>query len=139
MTLIELTAAVFLVALIFTLAVPSFSRLIESRIKSDAKRLASVIRHLDETAVSSKKTLSVDIDLDGKNLRYSTAEGRRTERFDSMRAVELQTKGTLSSGAVTVFFNPGGATEALWFYLNDGKKEITVSFNPLSGRVAVSE
>ncbi len=139
MTLIELTAVVFLISLIFTLAAPSFSHLLESRIKSDAKRLASVLRHLDETAVSSKKTLSADIDLDKRVLRYSTTQGQRTERFDSIRAVELQSKGRLSSGAVTVFFNPAGATEALWFYLNDGKKELTVSLNPLSGRVVVSE
>ena len=138
-TILELLVVIFLVSLMAALALPSFSVIGESRIKSDAKKLASILRYLNDSAISSKEVFLLKVDFRERVLEYKGPEGKRAETIANISAVELQTRGMVSEGEVILFFNPTGASEAFSFILKDDKKTVTVSFNPLSGRVKIKD
>lgn len=136
-TLIEIIVVIFLISLMLALVIPSFSVIGESRIKSDAKKLASILRYLNDSAISTKETFSLKVVFKERLIGYNGPDGEKTERFDSIFAVELQSKGTVSEGELIIFFGPLGASEAFRFFLRDDERVMTVAFNPLSGRVKI--
>lgn len=136
-TLLELIIVIFLISLMLALAIPSFTVLGESRIKSDAKRLASIVRYLNDSAISTKETFSLKVDFKEDLIAYNGPDGKKSERFESIYAVELQSRGVVSKGELIIFFGPLGASEAFSFLLRDDEKIMTVVFNPLSGRVKI--
>lgn len=136
-TILELLVVIFLVSLMTALALPSFSVIGESRMQSDAKKLASILRYLNDSAISSKEALMLKVDFREKLLKYKGPDGERVETIANISALELQTKGMVSEGEIILFFNPTGAAEAFSFILKDDEKTVTVSFEPLSGRVKI--
>ena len=136
-TLLELAVVIFLVSIMLALALPSFPVIGESRIKSDAKRLSSILRYLNDSAVSAKETFSLKADFREKTIMHKGPDGEKKETFDSISSVELQSKGRVSEGELIIFFGPTGTSEAFSFILRDNDKTMTVSFNPLSGRVKI--
>lgn len=135
-TLLELIVVLFIVSVVMAVVLPSFSTT-SSGLKADARRVASILRHLNETAVLKKKTLHLKFDLAEKTLTWPDRGGERTESISSMRIVELQTKGGVSEGELTVFFSPLGLSEHLNIYLSRGDEDMTVAMSPVSGRVKI--
>lgn len=129
---------IFIVSLVLALVLPSFTSVGESRIASDAKRLGSIVRYLNDSAISTKDNLQMKINLGGKTVDYSGPEGEKTERFDSISSIELQSKGMISEGEATIFFGPSGALESFNINLKDDKSGMVVSFNAMSGRVQIA-
>jgi prepilin-type N-terminal cleavage/methylation domain-containing protein len=136
-TLFELIIVIFLVSLIFALAMPSFSILGESTVKSEAKRLASIVRYLNDSALTIKETFSLSVDLKEKMIGYVGPDGKREQRFESIKGVELMSKGTVSAGELKIFFGPTGTSEAFNFYLEKDGNSLTVAFHPFSGKVRI--
>jgi len=137
-TLLELVVAIFILSIVLAVSLPSFSILGESRITSDAKRLASILRYLNDSAVTTKENLSLKIELSDKTVHYLDSDGERSERFDTISAVELQTKGMITGGEVIVPFGYSGAAESFIIHLGDDKKALAVAFNALIGRVKIT-
>lgn len=137
-TLIELMVVLFLVSLLAALVVPALQHS-ESRINAEARKVASTLRYLNETAASKKVTLSISFDLDKGAITWEDSEGQRAEDMESLAAVELQSRGMVKEGELIVFFEPLGLREYLLVYLRDGSEERTVAFNPVSGRVKIIE
>lgn len=137
-TLLELIVVIFIVSLVLATSLPSFTRIGESRIKSDAKKLASIIRYLNDTAVSTKNNVYLKIDFKGRVVSYETSEEKRTEKFESISGVELQSRGMVSDGEVVILFGSSGAKESFKVYLSDGKGTKTIILNSLSGRVSIT-
>lgn len=137
-TLLELIVVIFIVSLVLATSLPSFTRIGESRIKSDAKKLASIIRYLNDTAVSTKNNVYLKIDFKGRVVSYETPEEKRTEKFESISGVELQSRGMVSDGEVVILFGSSGAKESFKVYLSDGKGTKTIILNSLSGRVSIT-
>lgn len=137
-TLIELMVVLFLVSLLAALVVPALQHS-ESRINTEARKMASILRYLNETAASKKATLSIGFDLDKGAVTWEDSEGQRAEGMESLAAVELQSRGMVKEGELIVFFEPLGLREYLLVYLRDGGEERTVAFNPVSGRVRIIE
>jgi prepilin-type N-terminal cleavage/methylation domain-containing protein len=136
-TLLELLAVIFIISLLFALAVPSFTGIGVNSVKSDARRIASILRYLNDNSLSTKEVFPMKFRLSDKLVIYQAPEGEKTEKIEELRGVELPSHGLLREGEAVVFFGPTGASEALSVYLGDGKDALTVKLNPLSGRVKI--
>lgn len=133
-TLLELIVVIFVIALLAGLVFPSFSGLSRRQLSTDARRVASLLQYLSDSAMASKETYSVDFDLQKSSISWKGPEGNKTESLKSLSGVELQSKGMTREGLVTVFFGPPGITEYIKVLLKDEGKEMKVTFNPISGR-----
>lgn len=136
-TLIELIVVIFIFSLVLAVSLPSLTGLGEDKIQSDAKRLASVVRYLNDSAVATKENLSLKVEFKDKVIRYEGLDGPKSERFDSIAGIELQSKGMVSEGEVIIFFGPSGPSESFQFHLRSDTQSMIVAFNGLSGRVKV--
>ncbi len=128
---------IFIVSLVLALVLPSFTNIGESRIASEAKRLGSIVRYLNDNAISTKESQKMKINLGDKTVDYSGPDGEKSERFDSISSIELQSKGMISEGEATIFFGPSGGIESFNINLKDDKSGMEVSFNSMSGRVQI--
>jgi hypothetical protein len=76
-------------------------------------------------------------DLDERVLSWEAQDGRKTQEVQGLRAVEIHSRGMVKEGELIVFFGPQGLDEHLWVYLRHDDKEMTVAFNPISGRARI--
>lgn len=136
-TLLELIVVIFIASLILAVSVPSFTGVFDSRVKSDARRIASILRYLNDSAISTKDPLNLKVNLNTKMLSYKGPDEVKTERLDSISGIELQSKGLLSEGEVIIFFGATGVSENFNILLKNDKSYVTVSLNSLSGRVKI--
>jgi len=136
-TLLELMVVIFIVSVVLALALPSFTGVGENKAMSDAKRIASILRYLNDSAQSTKESLSLKVDFRDKVIEYSSPEGEKSERFDSLSGVELQSRGNVTEGELLFFFSPLGAQENIIMHLGDEDSAIEVTLNNLSGRVKI--
>lgn len=136
-TLVELLVVIFVISLVAALAMPSFSVIGEKRIKSDARKVSAIVRFLAESAVARKQTYALKIDFAERSIHYEGPDGQRSVIIKDITSVDMQTKGLISEGDLTVFFGPMGASEAFSIYLGDSEDTFTIAFNPLSGRVKI--
>jgi prepilin-type N-terminal cleavage/methylation domain-containing protein len=135
-TLLELLVVLFVLSLVFALVLPNFA-IKEGRIKNDARKIASILRYMNETAALKKQTLQMKFDLDERVLSWEAQDGRKTQEVQGLRAVEIHSRGMVKEGELIVFFGPQGLDEHLWVYLRHDDKEMTVAFNPISGRARI--
>ncbi len=138
-TLVELVVVIFIISLTAALIFPSFSALGDRRTASDAKKIASLLRYLNDTAIYTKETCSLTFRLGEASLSWKEPEGSRREDFKTLSSVYLPSKGELREGEVTVFFGPLGAAENIVVHLKDNENAMTVTFSPISGRAKISE
>lgn len=136
-TFLELIIVIFIVSLVLALSLPSFTGMGESRIKSDSKRIASIIRYLNDSAISAKDTLQMKFNFKDRSLNYTGPEGEKSESFDSLSGVELQSRGMVSEGEVIIFFSPMGALENFTVHLRDDGSTMAVALNSVNGRVKI--
>ena len=118
-------------------SLPSLTGIGESRMKSDAKRLGSIVRYLNDTAVSTKNTLHMKIAFADRVIYYHGPGGDKSEKFDFLSGIELQSRGMVSEGEVIVVFSPLGASESFTMHLKDDKSDMSIAFNSMSGRVKI--
>jgi len=137
-TLLELLVVIFILSLVLAVSFPSFTGIGESRIKADAKRLGSIVRYLNDSALSTKNTLHLKVVFADKTVSYNGPDGKKSERFDSLSGIDLQSKGLLSEGEIIIFFSPLGASESFTMRLKDDKADMSVAFNNTSGRVRIN-
>ena len=135
-TLLELVVVVFVLSVVFAVALPNFA-IHEGGIKKDARKIASILRYMNETAALKKQTLHMKFDLDKKALSWAAPDGQKTQEMRGLRAVEMQSRGVVKDGELIVFFGPQGLDEHLWVHLEQAGKEMTVAFNPISGRARI--
>lgn len=138
-TLLELIVVIFIVSLMLAVSVPSFTGIFDSRITSDAKRLASILRYLNDSAISTKDAFNLKININNKLLNYKVSDEEKTERIDSISGIELQSKGLVSEGEIIIFFGTAGAAENFNILLKKDKSSVTVSLNALSGRIKIMQ
>ncbi len=138
-TLLELIVVIFIISLIMGLVIPSFHGVGDGRLRSEAGKMASLLRYLNDGAISRKETFPFRLNLDTKFVSWNTPEGERSEKFDSLFNVSTTSTGDVSRGEVTLFFSPSGLQENMVIILKDSKEEMSVSFNPLSGRTKITQ
>jgi general secretion pathway protein H len=138
-TLLELIVVIFILSLVLAVSLPSLTGMGESRMKSDAKRLGSIVRYLNDSAVSTKNTLQMKIAFTDRVIHYTGPDGDKSEKFDFLSGIELPSKGMLSEGEVVVFFSPLGASESFTIHLKDDTSDMSIAFNSMSGRVKITK
>lgn len=136
-TLLELIVVIFVIALLAGIVFPSFRGLSTRQLSSDARRIASLLQYLSDSAMASKETYSVDFDLQRSSISWKGPEGDKTESLKTLAGVDLQSKGMTREGLVTVFFGPAGILEYIEVLLKDNENGIKVTFNPISGRAKI--
>lgn len=136
-TLLELLAVVFLLALVAAAAFPSFSGVGGLKVESDARKMASLLRYLNDSALATKERHWLRFDFADHAVSWHGVEGDKKVVFRSISSVNLESRGTVKEGEVTLFFGPMGGEESLDIALSDSEKSMTVSFNRLSGRVKI--
>jgi general secretion pathway protein H len=136
-TLLELIIVIFIISLLAGIVFPSFRGLSKRQLSSDARRIASLLQYLSDSAMASKETYSVDFDLQKSSISWKGPEGDKTESLKTLAGVDLQSKGMIREGLVTVFFGPAGIMEYIEVLLKDDEKGMKVTFNPISGRAKI--
>jgi len=136
-TLLELVVIIFILSLVLAISFPSFSLQKDGKLKSEAGHIASILRYLNDSAISTKETYAVNINFNEKTIHYKGPEGEKVERIDNLSRVTTQSKGNVSTGEVTVFLSPAGAGENFSIHLMGIESSMAVVFNALSGRVKV--
>ncbi len=66
-SLIELIVVLFVLSLVLAIVLPTFTGFGESRLKAEAREMASILRYVNDNAVSRKETFFLKFDL-GKNM-----------------------------------------------------------------------
>ncbi|MCX8030618.1 MAG: type II secretion system GspH family protein [Thermodesulfovibrionales bacterium] len=138
LTLLELLVVIAILTSLTAIIIPTLSFFEELKIKQEAKKIASIMRFLNDHSITTKETFYLTVNLDKKQFLYTTLEGEIKERFDTLSAVNLQSKGIIRNGEVTIFFHSQGVAEYVSIHLRDQKSEITISVNPLSGKIKIT-
>jgi prepilin-type N-terminal cleavage/methylation domain-containing protein len=136
-TLLELVLVVFIVSVVLALVLPTFTGIGENKVMSDAKRIASILRYLNDSALSTKESLTLRVDLKDKVIGYNGPEGEKSERLDSLTGVELQSRGNVTEGELFVFFSPLGAQENITMHLGEDASAMAVTLHHMNGRVKI--
>lgn len=141
-TLIELVVVIFIVSLFLAISIPFFK--VESgMVRSEAKRIASILRYLNDTATARKVELYLTIDFKDRSISYTAEDGEKTIGIEYVGSVFVETKGKINDGSVKIVFTPLGVGELIRFYLfgtsSSQDPVIRVELNPLSGRVKIDE
>ncbi|MFA4916623.1 MAG: prepilin-type N-terminal cleavage/methylation domain-containing protein [Syntrophales bacterium] len=136
-SLLELIIVIFIVSLTFALSFPYITITEEEGLRSEARKITSILRYLNDSAISTKETYAIKIDFKAKELSYKGPDGERAEKFVNLVGIDLQTKGMVSDGKAVVFLGPTGSTEGFTMHLRSDKNTMAVIFNPLSGRVKI--
>lgn len=136
-TIIEIIAVLFILSLLAAAAFPSFSMGGSGRMKTEARRIASLLTYLDESAAASRKTYFFSVDFGEGVIEWEGPDGLKTEKLGSVTSVRLQSRGEIRDGKTIVFFGPSGLRENLDVLIGDGAFD--VSFNCISGRVKIFE
>jgi len=137
-TLLELIAALFVISIVMAIALPSFTDLGERRLKSEVREMASLLRHMNDSAVARKQTYFIRFDLDEGMVLWTGPDGKREKAFDDLTGVTTQATGRVSKGEITFFFEPLGTRENISVHMSDGGNEMSVTLHHLSGRVKIT-
>lgn len=147
-TLIELAVVLALLGAVLLVALPRLSIFEEAVLRSDARRVASLIRRLDDSAASSKAYYSMAFSIGGRTLEarksldnvvFESPEDMpsRVTLGQSTGIKALVLSGSRrSEGRASVVFGPGGA-EPFSISLEASGFSCTVSYNPYSGKVRI--
>jgi len=136
-TLIELIVVLFIVSLVMAVLLPSFSGFGENKLKSEAREMASVLRYMNDSAITRKETYSLKFDLDRNIVSWKGPDGEKEKRFDDMTGVTSESRGMVSKGELLFFFDPLGIRENLDVHMSRDNKNMIVGINHLSGRVKI--
>lgn len=156
-TLIELLAVIVILGAVLAVVLPRFAGISINNLKTDASRLSTLIRYLNEAAETKRTYYRVLFDMDAGTVSVAEsddaseyapmAEARlRGLKFASGVRIEdmvLSGLGRVNAGKVTVDFTPSGTSKPFTLHLASegrrGKEVYTLVYNPYSGRVAVKE
>lgn len=152
-TLLELSVAIFLVALFSFLVVPSVMMVGEDRMAVEARRLAGAVKYNYNEAALSGRRHRLQIDLDkgsygfaefvpkGDRLELTPTGNRRNLPDDvRFRDVTVAGRGLHSQGEIEVDIFPVGWMEETTIHLEqEDDNVLTLHIVPLTGIVEVYE
>ncbi len=138
-TLMELMVVIFIVSMLAAVVFPSFSGIGEKKLDTEARKIASLLRYLNDSSIYSKKTYSLKFDMGSGTLSWKGPDGEKSERFKNLLSVELPSRGEIKDGEIILLFGPLGMRENISVSLRDADTISVVSFNYISGRVKITE
>jgi prepilin-type N-terminal cleavage/methylation domain-containing protein len=138
-TLFELIVTLFLISLVAAIVLPSFVGFGERKLKAEAREVASILRFVQDSAISRKETFWMKFDLDRNVIVWKGPEGEKTKRFDTITSITTQSTGTISRGETTIFVEALGLRENLSVHMGTGSENMTITLNSLSGNVKIKD
>lgn len=135
-TLTEILLVLFILSLVTALILPTF--IDRATLNHDAKLVASMLRFLYDTTVSTKKDCFLKFDLQTKVVSYKCNQEERQYKVGSLMRVESATVSSIDASVVYVTFNLG-MQDSLRVYLSEGDRVVKVYLNSITGKVKVSE
>lgn len=157
-TLLELAIVIFIMGLMFTIAVPYTGGYRKARLKSEARRLAGRASYLFDEASAQKVFLRLVFDLDHQGYRVMRLDpyAMPTPSYGpdrssagapvamppsiAIRDVTVGDIGTFSAGSISTQFYPEGYVDATLVHMIDLSGHVmTLAFNPVTGRVSIVE
>jgi prepilin-type N-terminal cleavage/methylation domain-containing protein len=148
-TMLELAVVLALLGVILLTAIPRLSIFEEAAFRSDARKVAALIRQLDDSSASGKSYYRLKFDIGGGSLEieksldgaaFAPSEdlpGRvslgRTTGISGL----VQNGSSVASGAAIVLFEPGAGAEPFSISLESDGRSCTISYNPYSGKVKI--
>jgi prepilin-type N-terminal cleavage/methylation domain-containing protein len=139
LTLLELVVVLFIVSLLAAVVLPTFAGFGEAGLKAEAREMASLLRYMNDSALSRKETFNMKFDLDTNLVSWKGPEGEKTRTFAGMTGVTVQSKGMVSAGELIVFFQPLGIQENISVHMSRDDKSIRIILSHLSGKVTIKE
>lgn len=136
-TLLELMVVLFILSLMAAVVFPSLHVMDGKGVNAEARRLASVLRYVNDTAISAKQTCSLKFNFGDDSVEWKGPDFGKKESFGAIAGVILPSRGEVREGELTVFFSPLGGQENLTIILKDESGSAKVVFNPMSGRVKI--
>ena len=150
-TLFELIVVMAVLSVVLLIAYPKLPHLEEIELNAEARRMAGLIRYLDEAAFTKKVyfrawfrpdngSVEVESSQDGlefKNALDPSLRGFALRSGTDIRDIVVQGLGTINRGEAGVVFNPGIGAEAFNLHLERNGRVLTVSYNPYTGRVKI--
>lgn len=152
-TLLELIAVIAILGTVLVLVFPRLSILEDLTLKSEVRRMAGLFRYLNEAAYTRKiyyrvsfypeeESLTVESSPDG--FEFSKAQDVFLHNLTLREGTDIediivQGLGKIRHGSVTIIFNPGIGAEAFNLHLKKNDRAFTISYNPYSGKVKVTD
>ena len=132
-TLLELVVTLFVLALALAVAMPAIGRGTETvRARADVSRLAALLRHTREQAITARRPQQVIIDHEA--LRASVKSGTDDPRPSLVWPERLSITATPPT-ALTVRFEPWGGSSGGDFLLTTAGRRYHVTVDQVTGRV----
>lgn len=129
---------VFILSLMLALVLPSFKTK-GGRLRAEARKVASIVRYVNDSAATRKTDLTLKFDLDERTITWAEEGKDRSERFDSLQGAEVPSRGLVKEGELIIFFSPLGPGEHLNVHLALEGEEMLVSFNPITRRAKITD
>lgn len=147
-SLLELTITIVLLGAALLLALPKLSIFEDIAFRSDARRVAGLIKQVDDSAASGKYYYRLTFEIGGSRIEaMSSADGRsfalpqgipgRISLGRGTEVVRITQSGARESGAAGIIFYPGSGAQAFEITLMRGEQACTIAYNPYSGRVKI--
>lgn len=134
-SLIELMAVMAILALAMGLVLAGFSST-GSRLESEATRMATLIRTLDDMASARKASLEMGFDFKEGTISWSDTSGSNQSReMGLLVSVEALSLGVVNEGQLKLIFDPSVTTESMYLHFEDDGERISVLYSPLVRRV----
>ena len=141
-TLVELIVVIFIISIITAMIMPNLWDREERALQSEAKRIGSTLRYINDEAAGKKQTYLVKIDLNTDSWSYAGDKESRTFKMKKdiiFKDIIVPSLGEVSIGEVNLTFGPTGPEEPITVHLVKNKSEYTVMFNHISGRAKIHE
>ena len=156
-TMLEIAIVLFIIALVISMALPRFAGIRNAHLKSEARRLAGRATYLYSRAMSDKVVLRLSFDIDSDSYSVARLDPYSVKPVFApdkepgfapvmlpagvrLRDVIVEGTGAMTRGTANCFFYPEGYVDATFVHLIDDSGTVfTLSFNPLTGRVAIRD
>ncbi|KJU86410.1 protein containing Prepilin-type cleavage/methylation [Candidatus Magnetobacterium bavaricum] len=137
-TFLELAVVLFIVSVLAALTYPALRMSNRSPV-AEARRFASALRYLNDTAINTKVLYELSIDLGSKQLRYKLPEGQRQVTLQYLERIYVSSRGDVREGQLLLPFGSMGLEEILKAWFTKDNETIIVSYDPYSRRVRVQK
>lgn len=152
-TLIELTVVIFLIGLMFALAIPRFrSAILTDNLKTTVRKMVGTIRELRNEAIREHKDHALYFDLESNLFWIISATMSEEERmlahkkaFSIPKGVRIMDicfkgRGKIMTGETAIRFNKKGYVQQSIIHLgSEDDREFTLILNPFLRRIDVLE
>lgn len=152
-TLLELLVVIAVIGIALALVYPRLPALGAAYLKTDAGRAAGLLVYLNEASAARRTNYRLKFDLEKETLTVDASKG--AEEYAAVtepglggikfrEGVDLEDivvpgLGRVKAGEVSVVIAPSGSGEPFTLHLKSGKEQMTILFNPYSGKALIEK